>query len=336
MTNVRKIFLHATAAVTLALGAAGAAHAQQIPSGYVPPETTYEPPTVPPETGPGTVVTNDIDNTNTNNNSNNNNNSNYNNNNNNNTNNNSNTNNNTNNNNNSNSNNNTANGGAGGNGGSANVGDIVNSFSSRVYSYAGGPALGAAVAGCLAVTGTSGHVGIAGVNVGLGGTRANFNEQCAQHTLQVALLQFMTLNRGDAAIQAFVIETLREINPVLFGPAIEVVIRGEVACEGQARSPFALLAAARGDISGQACRAFGTAAAAPAAVVVPRTDVTVNVDLNTGARTAPRATAPRASAPRAAAPRVRSTGRTTVRPNADGSCPTGTTAVTTCVVQPRR
>lgn len=318
MTNFNKFVLKATAAATLAFAAVGGvAHAQQYPaSGYIPPETTYEPPVVPPETGPGTVVTNDIDNNNSNTNTNNNNN------------NNSNTNNNNNSNSNNNSNNNTANGGAGGNGGSASVGDIVNSF--RSYAYAGGPAIGAAVDRCLAVTGTSGHIGIAGVNVGLGGTRATYNEQCSRAQMGQTLIGFLATVK-DPALQALAITTLGQLFPEHIGTAIPVVTTGYAEamarCNGRVGSAF--------DVLGSTCtQSFSEASATSAARST--TDVTVNVDLNTGARTAPRATAPRASAPRAAAPRVRSTGRTTVRPNADGSCPTGTTAVTTCVVQPRR
>ncbi len=137
----------------------------------------------------------------------------------------------------------------------------------------------------------------------------------------------------DPALQALAITTLGQLFPEHIGTAIPVVTTGYSAamarCNGRVGSAF--------DVLGSTCtQSFSEASATSAARST--TDVTVNVDLNTGARTAPATATPRATAPRARAT-TGNTGRSrvaTVRPNADGSCPTGTTAVTTCVVQPRR
>lgn len=318
MTNFNKLVLKATAAATLSLAFAGGAMAQNVPGGYVPPEPitgTYQPPVVPPETGgPGTVVTNDIDNTNTNNNDNRNDNRNHN--------------------ENRNDNTNIATGGAGGNGGNgyggnAAVGDIVNSF--RSYAYAGGPAIGAAVDRCLAVTGTSGHIGVAGINIGLGGTRATYNEECSRAQLGQTLVGFLATVK-DPALQALAIVTLGELFPDHVGTAIPVVTTGYAEamarCNGRVGSAF--------DVLGSTCtRSFSEASSGSESR--SRTDVRVNVDLNTG-RNVEETRTPRAGAGTPRTRRVTTGGgsRTTVRPNADGTCPTGTTAQTVCVVTPPR
>lgn len=210
----------------------------------------------------------------------------------------------------------------------SNVGspNIVNSF--RSYAYASGPAIGAAVDGCLAVVGTSGSIGVAGFNATLGGTRAKYQEVCA--AVGASLTVFAQAN-GRPELEALALQTLMNALPEYFGEAMPVVVDG--------MNTAAARCAVQGQVVASPLAAFGLNAckddkpAQPGYVIqrpVPPQNVNVNVTLQTQSATGRTAAAPastrtttrrRAAAP-AAAP-------------APTSCKVGQTAVTTVTTTTR-